>query len=132
MLTESIRRWLGLPFGKPALGPDDGSETANAHEGGSTDPLSECSEESLSKENLLVEFGVTPEQYILSRIRTSGGRLRQQEIVALLDWSEASVSRTLTEMEAEDAIVRVQFGREKVVYLPGTYPDPLDTSDATS
>lgn len=131
-LVQTIRRWLGRPSDEPALRTDGGSETAGAHESGATDTVSGFSEEGLSKVELFDEFGITPKQYIVSGLRTYGGRLRQKEIVELTDWSNSTVSRTLKVMEADDAIIRIPLGREKVVCLPEASPDHLDTPDTTS
>lgn len=131
-LIQTVRRWFGRPSGESALEPDGGVEASAPDEGGETEPFTGFSEESIPKVKLLQELGLTPEQYIVSGLDMNGGRLRQQEIVARTGWSEASVSRTLTQMEADGSIVRIQIGREKVVCLPGACPNRFETSDATS
>ncbi|WP_227376307.1 helix-turn-helix transcriptional regulator [Haladaptatus halobius] len=47
----------------------------------------------------------------------NGGRMRQKQIVDMTDWSKATVSIRLTEMEADDQLTRLRLGREKIVTL---------------
>lgn len=48
----------------------------------------------------------------------SGGRLRQQEVVAGTEMSPSQTSKTLSAMEVNGDVVRVTVGREKIVCLP--------------
>lgn len=70
---------------------------------------------------------LTPEERIVEVVSANGGRMKQAEIVATLDWSESTVSRKLSGLEANDAITRYQIGREKLVYLPGAEPESLES-----
>lgn len=53
------------------------------------------------------------------------GRIRQPEVVEATDWSKATVSRLLSEMESRGEIERFRVGREKVVCLPERVPDAV-------
>lgn len=63
------------------------------------------------------------DEYVLSLLRANDGCLKQTELVELTGASKATVSRWLADMEAEDRIERVRFGRENVVCLAGMAPD---------
>lgn len=70
---------------------------------------------------------LTPEERIVEVVSANGGRMKQAEIVSTLEWSESTVSRKLSDLEANDAITRYQIGREKLVYLPGAEPESLES-----
>ncbi len=61
----------------------------------------------------------TREERITQIVEQNGGRIEQAEIVATLDSSAATVSRTLCGMEDRGAVVRYKVGRKKIVCLPG-------------
>lgn len=61
----------------------------------------------------------TTEERIVRLIERNGGRIEQAEIVSVVDYSAATVSRRLGEMEDRAEIVRYKVGRKKVVCLPG-------------
>lgn len=56
-------------------------------------------------------------------LAANGGRLYQSDVVAARTWSPSTVSRTLSEMEAREEIVRIRDGRKKVVCTPERVPD---------
>ena len=65
---------------------------------------------------------LTDEERIIGLLEENGGRLKQQHVVETTDWSKAKVSRLLSSMEDDDAIVRIQIGREKLIFLSGHEP----------
>lgn len=71
----------------------------------------------------LDDVAATSEVTVERLLAAADGRLRQQAIVAATPWSAATVSRRLSEMEADGRISRVTKGREKMVYLPAAGPD---------
>lgn len=73
--------------------------------------------------NFFLETGMPLQKYLVRVLDESGGKLPQQTVFRLLSWSEATASRTLTEMEEQGHIVRIQFGSEKIVFLPEAAPD---------
>lgn len=75
-----------------------------------------------SKADLYIETGLTPAEYIRAAIERADGHLRQQAICSFTGWSEPTVSRILSEMEARGTVTRRQFGTEKIVYLPKAAP----------
>ena len=68
---------------------------------------------------------MTPEEQVIEVVSENGGGMKQAEIVSVLDWSESTVSRKLSDLEANEAVTRYQIGREKLVYLPGSEPETL-------
>lgn len=52
----------------------------------------------------------------------SGGRIRQQEVGAQTGMSPSKISKQLSTMEENGAIVRVTVGREKIVCHPEMGP----------
>jgi len=60
------------------------------------------------------------EEQVLGVLNDHGGRLRQQEIAAELDWTDAKTSKVVGEMREDDAIETFRLGRENVVTLPDT------------
>ena len=70
---------------------------------------------------------MTPEEQVIEVVSANGGGMKQAEIVSTLDWSESTVSRKLSDLESRDAVTRYQIGREKLVYLPGSEPETLDS-----
>ena len=70
---------------------------------------------------------MTPEEQVIEIVSENGGGMKQAEIVSVLDWSESTVSRKLSNLEANEAVKRYQIGREKLVYLPGSEPETLES-----
>lgn len=64
-----------------------------------------------------------PEECIVENLHACGGRVRQQTLCEMTRWSEATISRTLSEMEENDRIQRVRIGREYAVCLPDALPE---------
>lgn len=60
---------------------------------------------------------VTDDERVVQILESNGGRMKQNDIVAAVDWSKSKVSR-LTGKLVEDGVVRkTQIGRENVVEL---------------
>lgn len=74
--------------------------------------------------NTYAVLGMSPEQLLRELIRSDGGWAWQQDLIATTEWSASTVSRYLSEMEAEGWIVREAVGRENVV----GFPETLDAS----
>lgn len=71
---------------------------------------------------IIVEYDLSVDQFILELLRHVGGNLKQQEIVNYTGWSASKISRDLSRLEAEGSVGRFQLGREKVVHIPGAGP----------
>lgn len=110
---------------------------ASGNGSGSEDPLATDSREADDGRERTVRSAeriLTPREQVIEVVTANGGRMKQAEIVSRMDWSESTVSRKLSELEANDAITRYRIGREKLVYLPGAEPEglksPLARADA--
>lgn len=62
---------------------------------------------------------VTDEERLRQLLREHGGRMRQADIVAEVEWSKSKVSRLLDGLEEEGVVERTRLGRENVVSLAG-------------
>lgn len=60
---------------------------------------------------------------IIELLEANGGLMKQSAIVAETEWSDATVSRTVSELEAEGKIRKIRTGRENVITLPRAQPD---------
>jgi hypothetical protein len=58
------------------------------------------------------------EERVLQLLEERGGRVKQQEVVAELDWTEAKTSQVVTQLRNEDRIDVFRIGRENVLALP--------------
>lgn len=72
------------------------------------------------------ETGVPPKRFFALLVRYHGGRCWQGQLVDAAEWSAATVSRHLAELESDGTIERVKIGREKLVCTPGHRPDTLE------
>lgn len=78
-----------------------------------------------------LDLGLSLEEFVVALLEDRDGRLKQRALVDRLDWSKATVSRLLQDMEDDGRIVRVELGREKTVYFPDQAPgrDPFSYRD---
>jgi uncharacterized membrane protein len=63
------------------------------------------------------------EERVRHLLRQHGGSLPQSDIVTAADWSKATVSRLLSDMDSAGDIVKRQFGRENRIWLAGHQPE---------
>lgn len=75
-----------------------------------------------SPSQLYMAHGVTPTEFFVGMLEDNEGRLRQQAFSEATGWADSTISRHLKRMEDEGDVVRVPFGREKLVYLPEVAP----------
>lgn len=127
-LLARVQTWLGERPAAPSPAPaaaDEAGDESPAGTGASTGFVY-----GLGRADVIVELGMSPAEYVCSGLESAGGRLRQQEICARTGWSEATVSRTLGEMEESELVFRIRLGRENLVCLPDAVPGrqspPLD------
>jgi hypothetical protein len=70
-----------------------------------------------SRSNVDVEL-LSNEERIIWEIERRGGRMKQRELVAALDWSDAKVSRAVTSLRADGTLDGFRIGNENVLALP--------------
>jgi uncharacterized membrane protein len=63
------------------------------------------------------------EERVLRLLEQRGGRVKQQEVVEALDWTEAKTSQVVGDLRDEGKIEGFRLGRENVLALPGENDD---------
>ncbi|ARS89735.1 helix-turn-helix transcriptional regulator [Natrarchaeobaculum aegyptiacum] len=58
------------------------------------------------------------EERVMRLLEQRGGRIKQQEVVTQLDWTEAKTSQVVTSLREDDEIEVFRVGRENVLSLP--------------
>ncbi len=58
------------------------------------------------------------EERVLRLLEQRGGRIKQQEIVAELDWTEAKTSQVVSGLREDEEVEVFRIGRENVLSLP--------------
>lgn len=59
------------------------------------------------------------EERVLKLLETHGGRMKQQQVVEDLDWTEAKTSQVVSNLREDEEIETFRIGRENVLTLPG-------------
>jgi len=59
------------------------------------------------------------EEQVLRLLEAEGGRMKQQQVVSSLEWTDAKTSQVVTSMREDDQIEVFRIGRENVLALPG-------------
>ncbi|WP_458210518.1 helix-turn-helix transcriptional regulator [Haladaptatus sp. NG-SE-30] len=121
-LLSSIRTTLSKLFDRNESN-DDQSGVAPDDEPAPVTPDVEIEEEQTPVKDREEEEMITDQERIRSLLMQYGGRMKQAAFTDETQWSKSSVSRKLSEMEANGEITRVQIGRENVVFLGGSEPD---------
>lgn len=62
------------------------------------------------------------EEQVRTLLADHGGRLKQQEVAAELDWTDAKTSKVIRGMREDGTVETFRLGRENVVTLPDTDP----------
>ncbi|WP_121820849.1 helix-turn-helix transcriptional regulator [Halostella salina] len=66
------------------------------------------------------------EERVLRLLDQRGGRMKQQEVVEALDWTEAKTSQVVGDLRDEGQLESFRLGRENVLSLPGEGPDEAE------
>jgi len=69
------------------------------------------------------------EERVLRLLERRGGRIKQQEVVEALDWTEAKTSQVVSGMREEGTIEGFRLGRENVLTLPDEEIAPGDDEE---
>jgi hypothetical protein len=77
----------------------------------------------ISKNEMVLEAGIEPADFVVQVVRREGGRMFQKELVEALGWDKTTMSRFLGELEGDGTIERVRVGRKKLVMHPEAVPD---------
>lgn len=71
---------------------------------------------------------LTKEEQVCELLRQHDGRLKQARLVEETDWSQATVSRLLSQLERDGTITKLRRGRENIVELTADGPESADPS----
>lgn len=73
------------------------------------------------------------EERVVALVKDRGGRLKQQQVAAELDWTDAKTSQVVSDLRDEGALESFRLGRENVLTLPDVsleqYSDGLNDGD---
>lgn len=69
---------------------------------------------------------LTDDEHVRQIVTDHGGRMRQADIVAEVEWSKSKVSRILSDLAAEGAVEKTRIGRENVISLSD--PDAVESN----
>jgi hypothetical protein len=98
--------------GPTATGPSEGTDPrATNPDGGQENPPDPV------ETDVDVEL-LSNEERVLWEIERRGGRVKQRELVAALEWSDAKVSRAVTGLREDGALEGFRIGNENVLSLP--------------
>ncbi|WEL18339.1 Putative membrane-associated trancriptional regulator [Halorhabdus sp. SVX81] len=61
---------------------------------------------------------LTDEERVVALLEEQGGRVKQQEIAATFEWTDAKTSQVVTRLRENDDVDVLRIGRENVVSLP--------------
>ena len=96
---------------------DDAAGTADA-----ADPVvaagSEVDGETESDSQPPADELLSPEERVLKLVREQGGRMKQQEVVREMDWTDARTSQVVGSLREDGKIESFRLGRENVLKLP--------------
>jgi len=107
----------GTSGGATASAPtDDPDDDAAAAAAGNTGEEAETPPEEL----------LSNEERVLKLVRENGGRMKQQEVVDELDWTEAKTSQVVRGLRDEGDLEGFRLGRENVLKLPDQGEDDTD------
>ncbi|MDX1746987.1 MAG: helix-turn-helix domain-containing protein [Halobacteriales archaeon] len=85
--------------------------------------------EEVSKQDVQMELGLQPHEFLVWLVRDAGGHMWQADMVDATGWSKSTVSRYLDTLESSGVVERVWIGRRKLVGVPGEMPDPISVSE---
>lgn len=99
------------------------SRSSRTHPGGDANEAVPYDPDEIERRaDTLHEAGVEPPEFVRRLVEKEGGWVKQQAFTDYTDWSEATISRVLSDLEDDGLITRVEMGREKIVCLPEERP----------
>ncbi|NHX34917.1 MULTISPECIES: helix-turn-helix transcriptional regulator [Halolamina] len=107
VLVLAVWRWRG-----------DEPIAADGDDSSPTEPPVTDADESDEDEGGVDPELLSDEERVEALVEANGGRMRQADIVAETDWSDAKVSQLLSRMAEEGRVEKLRLGRENVISLP--------------
>jgi DNA-binding MarR family transcriptional regulator len=92
------------------------------HQDSDADPPDAASADPSDADEAVPPSLLPNEQRVLRLLDEHDRQIRQSDIVEETSWSKAKVSRVLSQMEADDEIIKIDIGRENVVLHPEDVP----------
>ena len=113
--ADSPRGGSGSPSGPAADEGTDPSSSGSGTDG--AEPSQPAPEEFLSNE-----------ERVLGLLEERGGRMKQQQVVQELGWTDAKTSQVVSNLRADGELESFRLGRENVLVLPDAEraPDEID------
>ncbi|MDR5672774.1 putative membrane-associated trancriptional regulator [Halalkaliarchaeum sp. AArc-CO] len=101
-------------------GADDPGATATTGEDSTTGVAagSEDGNEDDAEPTPPAEELLSPEERVLKLVREHGGRMKQQEVVREMDWTDARTSQVVGSLREDGKLESFRLGRENVLKLP--------------
>ncbi|MWV38569.1 hypothetical protein [Natrialba sp. INN-245] len=69
------------------------------------------------------------EERVLRLLEEHGGRMKQQDVVSELGWTDAKTSKVVSGLREEDKLESFRLGRENVLVLPGKQDELVQVGD---
>ncbi|TMT85292.1 hypothetical protein E2L06_01200 [Haloterrigena sp. H1] len=110
LATVGIAGWLRSRNRPHSGGTDGGTDVAWRADGSS---VADSNATDTPPPELL-----SNEERVLRLLEQRGGRVKQQDVVSALDWTEAKTSQVVGELRENDEIDVFRIGRENVLTLP--------------
>jgi len=104
----------GASEGTEPAGGDDGSSATSAAGGGAGGDGAGSGDSDGPPAELL-----SNEERVLRLLEENGGRMKQQQVVQELDWTDAKTSQVVGTLREQDDVEVYRIGRENVLALPG-------------
>lgn len=120
VLAAGFYRRRGSGGAQPAPGDTGGAEgKGTPPPEPAPEPEPEPGPEPASAVDTTPEELLSDEERVVGLLEEHGGRMKQQDIVEALEWSETKTSQVITDLHEDETVERYRLGRENVVALPG-------------
>lgn len=109
------------PLGGDDSGAAAGAELDSEKSASSTGAASAAAgakDDSTEEPDSTPEELLSPEERVLKLLREHGGRMKQQEVVQEMDWTDARTSQVVGSLREEGKLESFRLGRENVLKLP--------------
>lgn len=122
VLAGAVWWWLRRRPDEPPAEPTEGTVVSAEHdeatETGERDDREGPSESSATEAATDVPSELlSSEERVIRLLEANGGRMKQQEVVAAFDWSDARASQVVGELREQGKIESFRVGRENVLRL---------------
>ncbi|WP_243645211.1 helix-turn-helix transcriptional regulator [Natrarchaeobius chitinivorans] len=85
--------------------------------------------ETVDDDRTLPEEFLSNEERVLRLLETKGGRIKQQDVVSELEWTDAKTSKVVSGLREDGKLESFRLGRENVLTLPERNEDDHESED---